>query len=34
MIFIEEKNRVVVVGGEDESGNMLDSCEIISLKDN
>ena len=34
MIYLEEKKQIVVVGGEDEAGNLLDSCEIMSMKDN
>lgn len=31
MIYIEEKRIVLVVGGEDENGNLLDTCELFNL---
>ena len=34
MVLIEEKDVVLVVGGEDENGNLLDSCEIYNTQDN
>jgi N-acetylneuraminic acid mutarotase len=33
MIYIEEKDLVLAVGGEDENGNLLDSCESFNVKD-
>ena len=33
MIFIEEKNLVLVVGGEDENQHLLDSCESFNLNE-
>eukprot|EP00347_Sterkiella_histriomuscorum_P023731 403333576 len=33
MIYIEEKRFVLVVGGEDENNNLLDSCELYNRSD-
>lgn len=33
MIYISEKKFVLVVGGEDENSNLLDSCELYSKQD-
>ena len=34
MIAIPEKGMVLVVGGEDESGNLIDSCEAYFTQEN
>jgi hypothetical protein len=34
MILIEEKGQMLVVGGEDDQGNLLDQCEILDVKEN
>ena len=34
MIYIEEKNIILTVGGEDLHLNQLDSCEVLDLSDN
>jgi hypothetical protein len=34
MILLEEAKAVLAVGGEDENGNLLNSCEFYSLADN
>lgn len=34
MISIEEKKMVLAVGGEDENGNLVDSCEAFSIPEN
>jgi hypothetical protein len=31
MIYVEERGCVLAVGGEDENGNLLDSCESYNL---
>lgn len=31
MLIIPESNQIVIVGGEEQSGNLLDSCEIYSF---
>lgn len=33
MIHIEEKRLVLAIGGEDENGNLLDTCEVYSRQD-
>jgi hypothetical protein len=33
IIYIDELDAALVVGGENESGSILDSCEIIKFKD-
>lgn len=33
MIYIEEKRFILVVGGEDENSNLIDSCELYSMGD-
>ena len=33
MILVEEKQMILVVGGEDENNNVLDSCEAYSLQE-
>lgn len=34
MIYMEEKDIVLAVGGEDENGNQLDTCELYNCGDN
>ena len=34
MVLVEEKSMIIIVGGEDENGNVLDSCEIMNIKEN
>ena len=34
MIYIDNKNLIFTVGGEDENGNLLDSCEVYTTNDN
>lgn len=34
MIMVEEKGIILAVGGEDENGNLLDSCESYNFQDN
>jgi hypothetical protein len=33
MIYIEETGQVLAVGGEDENGGLLDSCELLNLSE-
>ncbi len=33
MIYIEEKDQVLAVGGEDENGSLIDSCESYSVRE-
>ena len=34
MLLVEEKGIILTVGGEDENGNLLDSCEIYNYSGN
>ena len=33
ILYIDEMDAALVVGGENESGSLLDSCEILKFKD-